>query len=189
DSPFPGTGPTRSLLEAIIGAPFATDSKENVDPTRFHYRENMEIERKSRRVYVHRRPRNDKEERMQKTPKPRHVTVEKGTIKPRRETTKQAQNDKSVQKEELNRNYVVQYILEFGIPWATAKVIAQLQGHYALLSMQKFSSNVVEKCLKEGKEEHRAAIIQELLNSSQLGDLLQDAYGNYVVQSALGVSK
>ncbi|XP_057826553.2 uncharacterized protein LOC131038216 [Cryptomeria japonica] len=86
-------------------------------------------------------------------------------------------------------NYVVQYILEFGIPWATAKVITQLKGHYAVLSMQKFSSNVVEKCLKEGKEELRAAIIQELLSSSQLGELLQDAYGNYVVQSALGASK
>jgi hypothetical protein len=86
-------------------------------------------------------------------------------------------------------NYVVQYILDFDIPWATGKVIAQLEGNYVFLSMQKFGSNVVEKCLKLCKEEHRVTIIRELLNSSRLGQLLQDPYGNYVVQSALAVSK
>lgn len=86
-------------------------------------------------------------------------------------------------------NYVVQYILDFDIPWATGKVITQLEGNYVFLSMQKFGSNVVEKCLKLCKEEHRVTIIKELLNSTRLGQLLQDPYGNYVVQSALAVSK
>lgn len=86
-------------------------------------------------------------------------------------------------------NYVVQYILDFDIPWATGKVITQLEGNYVFLSMQKFGSNVVEKCLKLCKEEHRVTIVKELLSSSRLGQLLQDPYGNYVVQSALAVSK
>eukprot|EP01018_Ginkgo_biloba_P035042 Gb_33608 [translate_table: standard] len=86
-------------------------------------------------------------------------------------------------------NYVVQYILDLEIPWATENVIAQLEGNYAHLSMQKFSSNVVEKCLKLSGEENRTTIIRELINSSRLGQLLQDPYANYVVQSALAVSK
>lgn len=86
-------------------------------------------------------------------------------------------------------NYVVQYILDLKILWATEDVMEQLEGHYAHLSMQKFSSNVVEKCLKLAEEEKRAEIIRELINTSRLGQLLQDPYANYVVQSALNASK
>ncbi|KAH9330952.1 hypothetical protein KI387_003060 [Taxus chinensis] len=86
-------------------------------------------------------------------------------------------------------NYVVQYILDLKIPWATEDVTDQLEGNYAHLSMQKFSSNVVEKCLKLAGEEKRAQIIRELINTSRLGQLLQDPYANYVVQSALNASK
>lgn len=86
-------------------------------------------------------------------------------------------------------NYVVQYILDLGIPWANDAVMNQLEGNYACLSMQKFSSNVVEKCLKLAGEEKRARIIRELINNSRLGQLLQDPFANYVVQSALAASK
>ncbi|KAL4196792.1 hypothetical protein AMTRI_Chr04g184940 [Amborella trichopoda] len=86
-------------------------------------------------------------------------------------------------------NYVIQYILEQGIPWATADIISQLEGHYVDLSMQKFSSNVVEKCLKLCGEETRSRIIYEMVSSSHFEKLLQDPYANYVVQSALTVSK
>ena len=89
-------------------------------------------------------------------------------------------------------NYVVQYVLNLGLPWASALVMARLGGAYAELSMQKFSSNVVEKCLKLGEgplEECRAAIVRELTASPALERLLQDPYGNYVVQSALSVTK
>lgn len=86
-------------------------------------------------------------------------------------------------------NYVVQYILDLGIPWANDDVMNQLEGNYACLSMQKFSSNVVEKCLKLAGEEKRARIIRELINNSRLGQLLQDPFANYVVQSALTTSK
>ncbi len=45
-------------------------------------------------------------------------------------------------------NYVVQYVLELGQVDASRAVIRVLAGQFAELSMQKFSSNVVEKCLK-----------------------------------------
>lgn len=79
--------------------------------------------------------------------------------------------------------------MDLGIPWANDDVMNQLEGHYACLSMQKFSSNVVEKCLKLAGEEKRARIIRELINNSRLGQLLQDPFANYVVQSALATSK
>ncbi|XP_068635751.1 uncharacterized protein [Aristolochia californica] len=86
-------------------------------------------------------------------------------------------------------NYVVQFVIEQGIPWAIANVMDQLEGNYCQLSMQKYSSNVVEKCLKHAGEDKQAHIILELINSSDFGQILQDPYGNYVVQSALANSK
>ncbi|KAJ4966970.1 hypothetical protein NE237_018819 [Protea cynaroides] len=86
-------------------------------------------------------------------------------------------------------NYVVQFVLELKIPTATANLISQFEGNYVHLSTQKFSSNVVEKCLKVFGEENRSRIILELLSYSHFGQLLQDPFANYVIQSALGVTK
>ena len=71
---------------------------------------------------------------------------------------------------------MVQYVLELGHPEATAAIMRQLCGHYADLSQQKFSSNVVEKCLKlggSGLAELRERVIRELLSSPVLHRLLQ----------------
>ncbi|POO03995.1 Coatomer beta subunit [Trema orientale] len=81
-------------------------------------------------------------------------------------------------------NYVVQFIIELRLPSATAKLTSQFKGHYVYLSTKKFSSHVVEKCLKHLKET-RPRIIYELLSVSHFDHLLQDPYANYVIQSAL----
>ena len=89
-------------------------------------------------------------------------------------------------------NYVVQYILDLGLSWANAEVMTQLIGNYAELSMQKFSSNVVEKCLKladASLEKNRNIVVREIMQSPLLDRLLMDPYGNYVVQSTLTVTK
>ncbi|XP_074263014.1 uncharacterized protein LOC141585854 [Silene latifolia] len=85
-------------------------------------------------------------------------------------------------------NYVVQYIIELKIPSAAAQLISQFEGHYVQLAMQKFSSHVVEKCLKF-IEESQARIVYELLRVPHFEQLLQDPFANYVVQSALEVTK
>ena len=80
-------------------------------------------------------------------------------------------------------NYVVQYVLELGHVEATATIMKQLYDHYPDLAQQKFSSNVVEKCLKlggPGLAECRERVIRELMLSPQLPRLLQ-------VGAALGV--
>jgi hypothetical protein len=42
-------------------------------------------------------------------------------------------------------NYVVQYILDLDIPRFTDDIIHRFYGHICTLSLQKFSSNVIEK--------------------------------------------
>lgn len=56
------------------------------------------------------------------------------------------------------------------------------------LSCNKYASNVVEKLLQSG-EEVSIAIIMELLRSSNASMLLVDPFGNFVIQTALSVSK
>jgi hypothetical protein len=83
------------------------------------------------------------------------------------------------------RNYVIQYILELNVRWATDEILDKLEGHYGYLSMQKFSSNVVEKCIKEAHEPKRVKIIHELISDPKLLHILLDQFGNYVIQTAL----
>jgi uncharacterized protein (UPF0128 family) len=69
--------------------------------------------------------------------------------------------------------------------WATDIVFDKLEGYYGYLSMQKYSSHVVEKCLKEAHEPKRLEIIHELINDPGLINILLHKYGNYVIQTAL----
>jgi DNA-binding HxlR family transcriptional regulator len=63
-----------------------------------------------------------------------------------------------------------------------------MEGKYMRLSKQKFSSNVVEKCLKQSSTHWRTIIIRELTAQPSVSELLRDRYGNYVLQTALSVA-
>ncbi|XP_057459994.1 pumilio homolog 12-like [Actinidia eriantha] len=65
----------------------------------------------------------------------------------------------------------------------------QFEGRYFSLSFNKYTSNVVEKCLMEAGEEQASWIIIELLTSPDVHKLLVDPFGNYVIKKALKVSK
>lgn len=74
------------------------------------------------------------------------------------------------------------------IPTASAKLISLFKGNFVNLSKQKFSSHVVEKCLKHIGE-IRSRIVRELLSAPHFEQLLQDPFANYVIQSALTTTK
>lgn len=89
----------------------------------------------------------------------------------------------------FSSNYVVQHVLGLKVPQITENLLAQLEGNYIFLSRSKFGSNVVEKCLSELREEQSTRIIIELLRNVNVSMLLVDPFGNYVIQTALAVSK
>ncbi|RCH78622.1 hypothetical protein CU098_004331, partial [Rhizopus stolonifer] len=82
-------------------------------------------------------------------------------------------------------NYVVQYVLELGDAKFSDQLIRQFIGHISELSVQKYSSNVIEKCIRVAEEDTRSHLIEEMINKPQLEKLLRDSYANYVVQTAL----
>jgi len=85
-------------------------------------------------------------------------------------------------------NYVVQSVLDVAPTGVRTNIKVKMEGKYMRLSKQKFSSNVVEKCLKESSAHWRTIIIRELIQQPAVSDLLRDRYGNYVLQTALSVS-
>ncbi|EIW86350.1 ARM repeat-containing protein [Coniophora puteana RWD-64-598 SS2] len=82
-------------------------------------------------------------------------------------------------------NYVVQYVLDLNDNRFSEGVIRQFTGNVCALSVQKFSSNVIEKCIRVAEHSTRKILIEEVLNRSRLEKLLRDSYGNYCVQTAL----
>lgn len=82
-------------------------------------------------------------------------------------------------------NYVIQYIIDLSEPVFTEPVVKQFYGRIALLSRHKFSSNVIEKCLRCASDESKDMIVEELLVPGEMDRLIRDSYANYVVQTAL----
>ncbi|CAL8996265.1 unnamed protein product [Prunus brigantina] len=86
-------------------------------------------------------------------------------------------------------NYVLQHLLVLRMPQITENLLRQLRGSYMSLSCNKYGSNVVEKCLLDSGEEQSSQIIFELLTNRNVSMLLLHPFGNYVIQTALSVSK
>jgi hypothetical protein len=82
-------------------------------------------------------------------------------------------------------NYVVQYILDLNDPGFTNPLCMNFQGRIGELSKQKFSSNVIEKCIRCADQPTKRMMIEELMDINELEKLMRDSYGNYVIQTAL----
>lgn len=84
-------------------------------------------------------------------------------------------------------NYVVQYVLDSCTADEAYGVMAKPLGSIFELSVQKFSSNVIEKCLEKAPERVRQNYVKEIISCPKMNKMLQDQFANYVVQRALCV--
>ncbi|RHY30713.1 hypothetical protein DYB32_004082 [Aphanomyces invadans] len=85
-------------------------------------------------------------------------------------------------------NYVVQYVLDACSTADVVGVMTKCVGHVLELSIQKFSSNVIEKCLELAPDYLCQTFVREIIASPRMHRMLQDQYANYVVQRALSVA-
>lgn len=85
-------------------------------------------------------------------------------------------------------NYVVQYILDLAEPCFTDPLCQSFYGNIAFLSKQKFSSNVIEKCIRCAGQETKRVLVHEIIAPQELDKLLRDSFANYVVQTAMDFS-
>ncbi|KAF4447360.1 hypothetical protein F53441_9104 [Fusarium austroafricanum] len=82
-------------------------------------------------------------------------------------------------------NYVVQYIIDLNEPLFTEPIVLTFKDCITQLSRHKFSSNVIEKCLRCAQPPSKDLIVEELLRNSEMERLLRDSFANYVIQTAL----
>jgi len=82
-------------------------------------------------------------------------------------------------------NYVIQYIIDLNDPAFTEPVVNQFRSHVPPLSRHKFSSNVIEKCLRCAQDPSKDMIVDEILAPGEIEKLIRDNYANYVIQTAL----
>jgi len=82
-------------------------------------------------------------------------------------------------------NYAIQTAVDVWKEEYIMPIIKQFYNKFTNLSMQKFSSNVVEKFLQRGGEVIVAKYVDEVTYSNRIVDLMKNNYGNYVIQKAL----
>lgn len=89
-------------------------------------------------------------------------------------------------------NYVVQYLISLELQSFNSELLAIVSSYIVELSCQKFSSNVVEKCLRIHVYRNSVHLMNPLLltvlSQEVLTRLARDQFGNYVVQTAIDVS-
>ena len=79
-------------------------------------------------------------------------------------------------------NYIIQNILKKCNILQKYQIIENITKNLVKFSNQKFSSNVVEKCLESEMKEN---LINEVLKGNNFELILLNEYGNYVIQKAL----
>jgi len=85
-------------------------------------------------------------------------------------------------------NYVVQYVIDLENPENNARLALIFIGHMEELATQKFSSNVIEKCLQKNSEDMQHEMIKAIGSPAYVAKLVVDQYANYVVQRALSLA-
>jgi hypothetical protein len=94
----------------------------------------------------------------------------------------------------LYGNYVVSHVLEFGDLQDRSKIIDEILDDLVELSLHKFGSNVVEKCLLHSPADRKPQIVDGLVsvpvNGGQftISDMMNSKYGNFVVQKVFSIA-
>jgi len=90
-------------------------------------------------------------------------------------------------------NYAIQEVID---NWEETRfeadfcspILSQISGSVVFLAVQKHSSNVIEKILEKGNKSAKNSIAEELLQSADFVSIMNNCYGNYVIQKALAIS-
>ena len=85
-------------------------------------------------------------------------------------------------------NQVIQAAVQTWSMEDITEIVNLLKNNFALFSMGKYSSNVVEKCI-EKNEEILNMFINEICTRDQIGQVMKNSFGNYVIQKALKIAK
>lgn len=85
-------------------------------------------------------------------------------------------------------SYSIQVALDTWDYELISPIINLFYNKFFTLSSQKYSSNIVEKCLERGGEGVMSKFMEEVCHKSRMLELMKNSFGNYVIQKALKLS-
>ena len=90
-------------------------------------------------------------------------------------------------------NYVIQHLLETRKGENCTEIYDALKNRIFDMSIHKFASNVIERCLHFGTKDQKDDLINEIVSKDDnvhdsLITLVKDKFGNYVVQKMIEYS-
>jgi hypothetical protein len=71
-------------------------------------------------------------------------------------------------------NYVIQYVLDLKMGDVNKEIGVQLLGNLLALSREKFSSNVIEKCLEQTSDDIKSLMVAEIMEADYFVEYLAD---------------
>ncbi len=86
-------------------------------------------------------------------------------------------------------NYALQLAIDNWDLEDIKEIVNTFKGKIILLSIQKYSSNVIERCIEKNEQFLTSFIYEISIDNKSFGILLKNNYGNYVIQTALKASR
>jgi len=86
-------------------------------------------------------------------------------------------------------NYALQTVIDNWELEDIKELIYTFKDKCVILSIQKYSSNVIERCIEKSEEFLNNFIIEISKDDNSIGLLMKNNYGNYVIQTALKALK
>ena len=84
-------------------------------------------------------------------------------------------------------NYVIQELVESWDLFEVKKSLNLYKNKLTSLSMEKYSSNVMEKYI-EKSDDILSEYIDEIIKSGKINEVMKNNFGNFVIQKALKLS-
>jgi len=84
-------------------------------------------------------------------------------------------------------NYAIQQAIDYWTNEELHQIYLNLHENVLQLSMQKFSSNVIEKCLDRAGDEVLTLYAKSLSDPETIKSLVKSNYGFYVIQKLINV--
>lgn len=85
-------------------------------------------------------------------------------------------------------NYTIQTIIKLENEKVNERIFIYINENLTKLSKEKFSSNVIDKCIINNNV-NTDKIIHNMVQNNLIKEIVVDQYGNYVIQKALAVSE
>ena len=85
-------------------------------------------------------------------------------------------------------NYTIQTIFKLFNDKINVRIYEYIDNNILKLSKEKFSSNVIDKCIIKDYDKSNK-LIKSIIQKNIIKEIMVDQYGNYVVQKALSISE